>query len=575
MKELLKTLPFRATGVYLLFSSLYILVSDRLLKLFITDIDKLVQIEIYKGLGFVLITGIFLFLDLRKRMKELGREQDKATIAHAALKQNEETYRNMAEFSPFAKYVRIGREIVYVNQACLNLFAAKTPDELIGKDFLDLFDPNYREINLQRAEFLTQIGHSVDPIEEKIIRMDGELVDVEVSISLFPYENQNAIHVILRDITSLKKAREKIDHQFSQLRALHDIDQAILNSFDLKPILKVSLRHVMDLLHVDAVNVSLRDNWETNEETSNHLGFNKPFSQPVIFDKDNIRFQKIIYQKERLVLPTHEISLEEVFNPEMLMEEGFHFYCGVPLFCKGKVKGILETFRKDPEQPSEEWFEFLEMISGQIAISIDNTQFYEGMRRSLLDLSIAYDKTIEGWSKALDLRDHETEGHSRRVTYNTILLAKKMGLDSDDLIKIRRGALLHDLGKLSIPDKILLKEGPLSPEEWEIMKRHPQIAFDMLQPIPYLRPALDIPYCHHEKWDGTGYPRGLQEEAIPLPARIFAVVDVYDALCSDRPYRGKWSEDKVLDYIRSQSGQHFDPNVVQAFFEIIDEIRSN
>jgi putative nucleotidyltransferase with HDIG domain len=179
----------------------------------------------------------------------------------------------------------------------------------------------------------------------------------------------------------------------------------------------------------------------------------------------------------------------------------------------------------------------------------------------------AYDTTIEGWSRALDLRDKETEGHTQRVTELAIKLATAFEINGDELAQVRWGALLHDIGKMGVPDDILLKPGALTEDEWVIMKKHPTYAFEMLSPIRYLRAAIDIPYCHHEKWDGTGYPRGLKGEQIPLTARIFAVVDVWDALCSDRPYRAAWPKEKVLAYIQSLSGTHFDPNVVKVCLE--------
>jgi putative two-component system response regulator len=181
----------------------------------------------------------------------------------------------------------------------------------------------------------------------------------------------------------------------------------------------------------------------------------------------------------------------------------------------------------------------------------------------------AYDQTIEGWARALDLRDKETEGHSRRVTQLTLELAKAAGIDGEALIHIRRGALLHDIGKLGVPDAVLLKPSRLDDEEWELMRQHPQMAYDMLYPIEYLRPALEIPYCHHEKWDGSGYPRGLKGEEIPLSARLFAVVDVWDALTSERPYRPAWTIEQALAYLKEQAGRHFDPNVVELFLNLV------
>ncbi len=187
---------------------------------------------------------------------------------------------------------------------------------------------------------------------------------------------------------------------------------------------------------------------------------------------------------------------------------------------------------------------------------------------NLLD---AYDKTIEGWSRAMELRDKETEGHTQRVTQLTLRLAEALGMPADQMINIQRGALLHDIGKLGIPDSILHKADRLTDLEWELMRQHPKMAYDMLYPIEYLRPAIDIPYGHHEKWDGTGYPRGLKGEEIPMGARLFAIVDVWDALTSDRPYRAAWPAEKALDYIRGQSGLHFDPHIAELFLTILSE----
>ena len=181
----------------------------------------------------------------------------------------------------------------------------------------------------------------------------------------------------------------------------------------------------------------------------------------------------------------------------------------------------------------------------------------------------AYEATIEGWSRALDLRDRETEGHCRRVTELTAKLAQALNMSSEEIMHLRRGALLHDMGKIGIPDSILHKPASLSEDEWTIMRKHPQLAYEMLYPIEYLRPALEIPYSHHEKWDGTGYPRGLSGEQIPLSARLFAVVDVWDAVTSDRPYRPAWSEEEAVTYLREQTGKHFDPRVVDLFFKVI------
>ncbi len=245
----------------------------------------------------------------------------------------------------------------------------------------------------------------------------------------------------------------------------------------------------------------------------------------------------------------------------------------IALNAANRLVGALAIARATPLSAAER--DLLSDLADLAANALHRTELLEQLRAANAELRAAYDATIEGWSRALDLRDRETEGHSRRVTELTVQIAARMGFSEEELVHVRRGALLHDIGKMGIPDAILLKPGPLDEQEWAIMRTHPTLAVELLQPIPFLAPALDIPWCHHEKWDGTGYPRGLRGEEIPLAARIFAVVDVYDALTNDRPYRAAWSRERALAYIREQAGRHFDPQVVAVFEQVLSEISSN
>ena len=209
-------------------------------------------------------------------------------------------------------------------------------------------------------------------------------------------------------------------------------------------------------------------------------------------------------------------------------------------------------------------------FANQAAVAIDNARLFDNLQAKNRELEDAYQATLEGWVQALDMRDKETEGHSQRVSVLTQRLARSLGVSDDELVHITRGALLHDIGKMAISDKILLKPGKLTDDERAVMQKHPEYAYDMLRRIDFLYPAIHIPYCHHEKWDGTGYPRRLKGEEIPFPARIFPVIDVYDALISNRPYRGGLPVDQVREMIRKDSGTHFDPQVVEAFLAMED-----
>src|SRR5579859_7722533 len=224
-------------------------------------------------------------------------------------------------------------------------------------------------------------------------------------------------------------------------------------------------------------------------------------------------------------------------------------------------RGVVDYLLKDR----------LARLGAAVARALDERHLRREKRRADAELQEAYDSTLAGWSRALDLRDKETEGHSERVAELTLRMARVMGLPETDLVHVRRGALLHDIGKMGVPDSILLKPGPLTLDEWALMRKHPSFAYELLAPIAYLQPALDIPYCHHERWDGTGYPRGLKETQIPLAARIFALADTWDAIRSDRPYRAAVSRDEALADIRSQSGKHFDPEITALFLRLVDE----
>jgi PAS domain S-box-containing protein len=366
---------------------------------------------------------------------------------------------------------------------------------------------------------------------------------------------------------------EESQRRLQRISTLYEIDAAISSNNNLGITLNVLLAQVKSQLKADAVAVLLFDEEQKAFRYAASLGFQSNKIENANVKLENSLAGKAAQKGKMIQIQNIDDDIDPAFAV-LIKEENLHDYYGIPLIAKGRLKGVLELFHHSRLNPDGEWLNYFEALAGQAALAIENAQLIEGLKNANEELTQAYDATIEGWSMAMDLRDKETEGHTQRVTEMSIGLARKMHFSEEDIIQIRRGALLHDVGKMGIPDAILLKAGLLTPEELTIMQRHPKYAYDLLQSIDYLRPALAIPHYHHEKWDGTGYPCRLKGEEIPFTARLFAIVDVYDALISDRPYRTAWTKQETLRYIMEQSGKHFDPEVVRLFLEYIQESQS-
>jgi len=366
----------------------------------------------------------------------------------------------------------------------------------------------------------------------------------------------------------LVEERQKLERQLERMTALRAIDLAVTAFLDLRITLDVLLRQITTQLHIDAACVLLLNPDSMVLEFAAGRGFRDRTVEMDRFRLGEGAVGRAALERRTLHLTDVEMALMDENRAAIMHTHHFQSYHSVPLLAKGEIKGMLEVFHNLSWANESEQVDFLEMLGRQAAIAVDNAQLFASLQRSNADLMHAYEATLEGWSRALDLRDKETEGHTQRVTEVTLQLAQAFGLNENDLVHVRRGALLHDIGKLGVPDSILRKPGPLTPDEWVIMRKHPVYAYELLSPIPYLRPALDIPYYHHENWDGKGYPHGLAGEQIPLAARIFAVVEAWDALRSDRPYRPSWPKQAVLAHLQAEAGKRFDPRVVQAFLEL-------
>ena len=512
------------------------------------------KVPLYDGSGNVVgILGASLDITERKQ-------------AEMELLESEERYRDLVDNS---------QELICThdlegNILSVNPWAAKTlgykPEVLLRKNIVDFLTPD------------TQTGFQayLDEIQ-KTGRAQGEMMVLTHSGEQLIWEYNNSLRTegvkqpivrgMAHDVTEKRKAEEKNKQQLARLIALREIDRFITSSFELNQTLDMLVGEVTRQLDVNAASVLLFDPGSNILEYTAGVGFFGNSAKKLRLEIGEDYAGKIVLDRKMVQIPdisNADPPFEQAF---LIEEEKFVAYFGLPLIAKGQIKGVLEVFHRFHLDPDEEWLSYLETLSGQAAIAIDNAQLFNNLQQTNTELTLAYDATIEGWSYALDLRDKETEGHTQRVTEITYKLCEKFGMSESELTYVRWGALLHDIGKMGIPDSILLKPGKLSEDEWVIMKMHPTFARKMLERVNYLKSAIDIPYYHHEKWDGSGYPEGLKGEQIPLTARIFAVADVWDALTSDRPYRPAWSKKDALKYIESVAGAHLDPQVVEVFLE--------
>ena len=439
-------------------------------------------------------------------------------------------------------------------------FPPNHPGIAVGRKIQDIFSTPAAE-KFEQAFYHGTLSGRTSAFEYQLIIsnhihwFDARLVPISESRVIFT----------ARDITHCKDTETKMKQQMQQLSMLRSVDLAIASGLDLNLLLAMLLDQLTLLTTIDAVAILLLNPKTNILEFTAGQGFRSHSLQYTHLRLGEGCAGRVALDRKMLNIPNLKENRMDFGRSPFFEAEDFVVYYGVPMIAKGRVLGVLEMFHRSALQPESDWLNFLNMIAGQAAIAVDSSRMFRDLQRTNVELSMAYDATIEGLSRALDLRDKETEEHTERVSETTVKLAAQLGVADANLVHIRRGAILHDIGKVAIPDRILFKPGPLAEDEWNVMRRHPGIAVDLLSSVSYLTPALEIPHWHHEKWDGTGYPDHLQGETIPYSARLFALVDVYDALTSNRPYRGAWSKQDTLNYIESQSGTHFDPAIVPKF----------
>ncbi len=459
---------------------------------------------------------------------------------------------------------RDGR-LLYLNNAGLKILGLTPRQKLSDVNLFNYRAP--RSLSLLMSEGIPKAEReSVWTGETEYLNENGESIPVsEVLIAHQLWDSGNScLSFIARDISAGKRAEQQIQNQLGRLSALHKIDMAITGSLDLRLTLNILLHQIAAQLKIDALRILLY-NPQTRmlEQAAGYQLNPNRISRKITLDEGPPG--KAVLERQMVV---SYASDADDYLKRLFPENGYKTYFAVPLIAKGQVKGVMELFSSGQSLPCEDWFDFLDALAIQAAIAVENTTLFNELQRTNDHLQQAYEATLEGWAAALELRDHETEGHSRRVTGLTVELARSLGINESEIINIRRGALLHDIGKMGIPDSILLKPGPLTSEEGFIIQKHPVYARELLASIPYLNAALDIPCYHHERWDGTGYPAGLAGNNIPLAARIFAIVDTWDALRSDRPYASSWPIEQVKGYISEQAGKHFDPQLVKVFLKL-------
>lgn len=485
---------------------------------------------------------------------KLLREVEERTLAEEALRNSEKRYRTLFDNAGDAIFVHDSRgQLLDTNRlACERL--GYSQDELLSMNLTNIDSPEYAELFPERMKQLLERGHHI--FETAHVAKDGSIIPIELSTSIIEHGGKPSILGIARDISDRKR------HQREQ-ETFVTVATALRSARTRVEMIPIILHQTQDLLQASGAALSMLDPHRGDTVCELAVGSAASMSGKRTPAGEGVAGQII---KSGKPYQTNNAK-RDGFTAEVSPISDSQACAGVPLIAKEETIGALVISRSS--EMSETDIRMLSAIGEIAANAIHRSTLFEDLERSNIELETAYNTTLEGWAYALELRDQETEGHTRRVTDMTLQLAKIIGVEADMLEHVWRGALLHDIGKMGIPDSILLKPGALTGTEWEVMRQHPVYAFNMLAPIPFLRPALDIPYCHHEKWDGTGYPRGLNGMDIPLTAQIFAVVDVWDALLSDRPYRLAWSLEKTRRYISEQSSVHFAPSIVKAFWELL------
>ena len=507
----------------------------------------------------------------REGLVVFGRDVTEQKKAEEELRISQQTYQGILSSVTEAVYIQQKNGVILdVNKAAETMHGYEHK-EIIGHTPELLAAPGKNNLEKINEYIEKAYEGQAQRFEFWSMRKNGSIFPKEVTLSKGSYFGQEAVIAVARDISVRKQAEQALYKRLAELEALSTIDRTISSSFDLQITFDVLLKQTIKRLSVDAAAILIFDpDLQTLQYAAGQGFISNSFETAQI--RPGQGYAGKVMLERRLISATNNKDVyQDPLFASLWKDENFETYYGIPLISKGQIKGVLEVFHRTELSTDSDWVNFLETLANQTAIAIDNSKMFYNLQHRNLELAVAYDATIEGWAHALELREGESFGHTERITDLTLGFAQALGVSSTEMVTLRRGVLLHDVGKMGIPDKILLKKGPLTRREWEVIKQHPQIAYDMLSRIDYLKQALFVPRYHHEKWDGSGYPEGLVGTQIPYFARIFAVIDVWDALTNDRPYRKRWSKEETMIYIREQSGKHFDPEIVPVFLKLYEE----
>jgi PAS domain S-box-containing protein len=496
------------------------------------------------------------------------------------LRKSEARFRGIIEDQvEMIKRYTLDGQITFANRAFCD-FLNTTSEALIGSDNFAPIHPADQPALMERLRSITLQNPVVFNEDRTMTPILGVRWARWSNRGIFDEQgNMTEIQVTGMDITDRKLLEDQLHQTNRALRAISECNEVLVRATDESYLMEEVTRIIVQSggYRMSWVGFVQQDPQQSVVPVA-YNGYDEGYVRAI---KVNVADTTTISTMADCIRSLKSVVLGDIERLEgdpswksEALQRGYRSALVLPLFYDSEVMGALEIFSGAVNAFDEKETGLLNELAGDLSYGIHTLRVRArrqeaeiSLMRVNLELTDAYEATLVGWSNALDLREHETAGHSLRVVDMTVKLAEALGFAGEELVHVRRGSLLHDIGKMGIPDNILLKPGPLTPEEWMVMRQHPTYALHLLENIEYLKPALDIPYCHHEKWDGTGYPRGLKQEEIPFVARLFSVVDVYDALISNRPYRAAWTLEAALAYVKQNQGMHFDPQVVEAFLK--------